>query len=132
MGGRGAASGLSVKGIKYGNEYVSIIRVDNIKYVKRRDGEPANMPLETMSQGRNRVYVLVNNRNMIKSIGFYDKTGKLKRWIDLDHDHGKGVPHVHIPQKHLGLEHSKQYIPLTKRDRAYSEKIIRVWKEVQK
>ena len=54
MGGRGAASGMSVSGNKYGTEYQAIHRADNIKYLKRNDGK-ANLPMETMADDQNRV-----------------------------------------------------------------------------
>ena len=34
MGGRGAASGISDKGRKYGSEYHSVLVKDNIKFVR--------------------------------------------------------------------------------------------------
>lgn len=33
MGGRGASSGLSVKGKPYGSEYHSVLKAGNIKFV---------------------------------------------------------------------------------------------------
>ena len=34
MGGRGASSGISNKGHKYGTEYHTVLRDENIKFVK--------------------------------------------------------------------------------------------------
>ena len=121
MGGRGAASGISVKGFEYGTEFKTLLRVDNIKFVQYNYGS-ATLPLETMSSGRNRVYVIVNKDNTIKSIGFYDKSGKKKRQIDLTHTHQGQNPHVHI-----GYNHSPFVVPLTKSDKAYIEKVGRIW-----
>lgn len=60
MGGRGASSGMSVKGKLYGTEYRSLLTVGNIKFIKKNDGN-VTAPLETMTKGR--VYVTLNNDN---------------------------------------------------------------------
>jgi hypothetical protein len=124
MGGRGAASGTSVKGIKYGNEYVSIVLAGNMKFVRRKQ-EPANVPLETMAADQNRVYVLINKDGVMKSITFYDKSGKRKRQIDLTHTHNGENPHVHIGYEHM------ETAPLTKSDKAYIAKAKRIWEAVK-
>lgn len=49
MGGRGASSGISDKGVPYGREYTSVLKSSNIKFVKKND-ESASAPLETMAQ----------------------------------------------------------------------------------
>ncbi len=49
MGGRGASSGISDKGVPYGREYTSVLKSGNIKFVKKNDGA-ASAPLETMAQ----------------------------------------------------------------------------------
>lgn len=46
MGGRGAASGVSDKGRKYGTEYHSVLVKDNIKFIKYKFGN-ATAPYET-------------------------------------------------------------------------------------
>ena len=124
MGGRGAASGESAEGLKYGTEFKSLLRVENIKFVQYQRSTAAKIPRETMSAGRNRVYVLVNNRGELKQITFYNKDGKLRRQIDFEHSGRHGFrPHVHE-----GYNHSKQDYPLTKGDIAYVEKVRRIWK----
>ena len=60
MDGRGAASGVSVKGAAYGSEYKTLFRVDNIKFVQPRKQGSSPVPLETMSAGKNRVYAFAN------------------------------------------------------------------------
>jgi hypothetical protein len=75
-----------------------------------------------MSSGKNRVYVLVNEDGVVKSIGFYDKQGRKKRQVDLTHEHNGQSPHVHI-----GYEHSPEYVRMTKSDWAYVEKVRRIW-----
>jgi hypothetical protein len=127
MGGRGAAGGVSDKGLKYGTEYTTIISVDNIKFVQPTNPIPYPVPKDTMSFGKNRVYAYMNAKGQLKSITFYGKTGKKRRQIDLDHKHHGKMPHVHI-----GYEHSEQDIPLTKSDKSYIAKIERIWRENKK
>jgi hypothetical protein len=121
----GAASGVSEKGVAYGNEYSTLFRVDNVKFVQRKEGA-ANVPLETMSAEKNRVYALINGKGQLKAIAFYDKSGKKKRQIDLTHHHDGKMPHVHI-----GYDHSDKGVPLTKSDEAYIKKVRRIWEVVK-
>jgi hypothetical protein len=123
MGGRGAASGVSAQGYKYGTEFRTLMSVDNIKFVQYQHSKSATIPLETMSSGRSRVYVLVNRQGELKSITFYNKDGKLKRSIDLLH----GEHHGFSPHVHEGYGHSTKAYPLTKSDKAYVEKVRRLW-----
>ena len=123
MGGRGAASGVSVKGYKYGTEFKTLLQVDNIKFVQYQHSTAATIPLETMSAGKNRIYVVVNNREELKHIVFYNKEGKNRRRIDLGHGHHHGFsPHVH--EGYVGTQQPRQ---LNKSDKAYVEKVRRIW-----
>jgi hypothetical protein len=128
MGGRGAASGVSDKGLEYGTEFKTLIRVDNIKFVTPTKAGASSSPLETMSADRNRVYAYVNYGGKLKSIVFYDKSGKRKRQIDLDHEHNGHMPHVHSGYDN---PHTKKHIPLTKSDNAYIAKVTRIWEDVK-
>lgn len=125
MGGRGAASGMSVRGIKYGQEYHSILTVDNIKFIMKNQGS-TTAPLETMSAFQNRVYVTVNARNIIKAITLYDSNGLRKAEIHLDHTHNGLKPHVHIgydePHNNTNTIALGQYTRLV-------NKILKVWSE---
>ena len=56
----------------------------------------ATAPLETRSADKNRVYVVVNRKGVLKSIAFYNKKGERRRQIDLSHEHEGKTPHVHI------------------------------------
>jgi hypothetical protein len=122
MGGRGAASGVSAQGYRYGTEFKTLMSVNNIKFVQYQNNESAKIPKETMSSERNRVYALINRQGNLKSITFYGKDERLRRQIDLDHKHGKEQPHAHS-----GYEHLKATVPLTKGDMAYIEKVRRIW-----
>jgi flagellar hook assembly protein FlgD len=94
MGGRGAASGVSSEGFKYGTEFRTILEVENIKFIKKNKNS-TKAPLETMSALKNRIYVTVNAKNKIKAITLYDDNGKRKGEIHLDHKHNGLQPHIH-------------------------------------
>jgi hypothetical protein len=130
MGGRGSASGISVKGIKYGTEFSTVLASGNLKFVKYEAGNNAKSPLETMSASKDRVYV-VTKGDVLKSVVFYDNQGKRNRQIDLDHDHYGVVPHVH-PGYDLQHQESDADIKLTKSDKMYINKVRKLWKEYKK
>lgn len=125
MGGRGAASGVSAQGIKYGQEYRSVMTVDNIKFILRNSGAP-NAPLETMSADKGRVYATIDSKGNVKAISFYDKNGKVERQIDLDHLHHGQVPHVHVG---YAENRSTDYIKMNKRDYFYYRKVRELWEK---
>ena len=60
MGGRGASSGISDKGRKYGSEYNTILQEGNIKFVTKSDRTSETL-METMTPGR--VYVTVGGKD---------------------------------------------------------------------
>ena len=107
MGGRGAASGISDKGRKYGTEYHSVLVKDNIKFVKYNLSKSTTPPMETMTKGR--IYVTVNTEGILKSITFHDKENKRNKQIDLDHAHkinGRWEkPNVHYGYLNIHNEH---------------------------
>ena len=90
MGGRGASSGISKHGKKYGTQYKTIIASGNIKFVQLRKGAQESL-LETRTKGR--VYVLVGV-NGPKGIMYYDNNLKRSKRIDLDHSHNGMKPHT--------------------------------------
>jgi len=101
MGGRGSASAKRNPYGKhnqfiYGDEFRSILYVDNIKFVKYTIAINEKIPLETQSASRKRVYVIVRDDGKLKSIATYSKDGLIDRQIDIDRDHGKGIPHLHL------------------------------------
>lgn len=98
MGGRGASSGVSEKGKKYGTEFRTLYKSGNIKFVKYNDSTAAKTPQETMTKGR--VYVTVNNLNKPISITYYDRNNKRERQIDLEHSHNGKQPHTHHGYNH--------------------------------
>lgn len=125
MGGRGASSGISNRGKKYGTEYKTILQSGNIKFVKYNDSKSAKTPMETMTRGR--VYVTINNKNEIASISYYDNEGKRNKQIDLTHYHNingnKEKPHTHF-----GYEHNeKGNYKINKKDKKMIDKISKIW-----
>ena len=131
VGGRGASSGVSVKGKLYGTEYKSLLEYKNIKFVKYLGNEKttkpsATPPMETMTKGR--VYVTVNNENKLKSITFYDKNNLRYKQIDRI-----GKPHYvngspMIPHTHLGYWHDENGSRnVTVFERHFIELVRRIW-----
>ena len=128
MGGRGAASGASVRDGKvyvYGTEYRSVLEIKNIKFVVNNEGE-ARTPMETQTQGR--IYVTINSNNDIKAITFYDKDGKRKRQIDVS-----GKPHEingksELPHTHNGYFHDENGTrALTPSEKRFVDIVKRLW-----
>ena len=124
MGGRGAASGISDKGIQYGTEYHTILSVDNIKFVKKNRGS-VNAPIETMSAFKDRIYVTINNQDKIKAITLFDKTGKRNGEIHLDRHNGI-APHIHLG--YIGKHTEENTFPVTKHTKLLN-KVLKYWKE---
>ena len=120
MGGRGSGTG---KGINpYGSEFITLLAVDNIKYVKYRFADEAKIPLETQSSSRNRIYVILTKDDKIKSIATYNKSGIIDRHIDADHDHGQGIPHLHIWEGY-----SRKPDKITDTDIKLFERVRNIW-----
>lgn len=127
MGGRGAASGISDKGRKYGTEYHSVLVKNNIKFVKYNFGNVTS-PYETQS-GKHRVYVTINNKNIPKYITTYDNTGKRTKQIDLTgQGHYVGNKKIDPPHTHVGYEHQgSKTRSLTKKERNLVEYVKKIW-----
>lgn len=124
MGGRGASSGMSVKGKPYGSEYKTVLKDGNIKFVKANMGL-ATAPMETMTRGR--VYVTVNEADQLKFISYYDTSNKRVKQIDLDKPH-KGIsPHTHHGYEHSENDSAKGFANLTTEEKKLVEKINRIW-----
>lgn len=128
MGGRGASSGATYKwrgkDHKYGDEYTTVLQVRNIKFVKINEGS-TTAPMETRTNGR--VYVTVADDDHIKSISYYDKSGKRKKQIDLDHPHPvNGKPSKQ--HTHLGYNHNENGDRLpSKREQRMIDRVNRIW-----
>jgi hypothetical protein len=129
MGGRGAASGISKQGKKYGTEYKTLLAIGNIKFIEENSGDN-HAPVETMTKGR--VYVSVNSKDHhLKSINYYDDDGKRFKSVHLDHPHRQMLPHTHEGYYH------DEYRPkgprkTNDRERALIEKVNRIWEQRQR
>lgn len=122
MGGRGASSGLSDKGKKYGTEYTTIAQFGNVKVVRANDGG-AKAPMETMTPGH--VYATVDKFNDIKYITFHDAEGERVKQIDVKGKKHNGA----LPHTHNGYEHDEHgtYPGLSHMDSKRVEKILKSW-----
>lgn len=122
MGGRGASSGISDSGKKYGTEFSTLLREGNIKFVRYNGANNAKDPLETMTHGR--VYAVVNDKNEINSINYYDPDGKRTRSINLLHDH-KEIKGKHT---HEGYYHDEKGTrKLTEQEKKLVEFVKKAW-----
>ena len=130
MGGRGASSGISNKGRKYGTEYTSLLTVDNIKFVRYNLSTASTAPMETMTQGR--VYALITMKNEVKSISYYDEAGKRFKQIDIiDQPHiidgEKVIPHTHHGYNHNENDGKAGAVRLTSDERVMVDKVLKSW-----
>lgn len=125
MGGRGASSGVSNKGHKYGTEYRTLLKSGNIKFVKSNESGSTKTPMETMTKGR--VYVTVNNKNELTAITYYNNNGKRNRQIDLQKAH-KGIkPHTHHGYEHNENDSKKGASKLTTEEIKMVDRITKIW-----
>lgn len=125
MGGRGASSGISNKGHKYGTEYKTVLKDGNIKFVKYKESKSTKTPMETMTKGR--VYVTVNNQNELTAITYYNNNGKRNRQIDLQKAH-KGIkPHTHHGYEHNENDSKKGASKLSTEERKMVDRVTKIW-----
>lgn len=133
MGGRGASSGISKKGHKYGDDYKSLFTSGNIKFVikKRKDAESL---METRT--KNRVYVLVsktgtkgNEKLCLKSIVYMGKDLMRKKSTDLDHKHKGMQPHTHHGYQHNENDSQLGAAHLTTKEKVMKNRVERLWAE---
>lgn len=122
MGGRGASSGISNKGKKYGTEYKTLAQFGAVKVIKINKGLSTTAPMETIHPKR--VYATVDKNNDIKHITFYDNYSERCKQIDVKgHKHNGLLPHVHE-----GYEHSEIVTrDLTIQERKYVDKLLKEW-----
>lgn len=121
MGGRGASSGTSVKGNRYGSQYHAVMAAGNIKFVSKNSRESESL-IETMTRGR--VYAHVEGDDL-KSIIYFDADGKRSKQIDLTHEHEGKKPHTHYGYEFKKGEHDAS--ELTTKEKAMVERVIKLW-----
>ncbi len=123
MGGRGASSGISDKGNKYGSQYHTILQDGNIKFVSKNERTSESL-METMTRGR--VYVTVGGNDLL-SIMYFDKNNKRVKSIDLDHEHKKMKPHTHHGYIHFENDGPKGAANLTTEEKKMVERVRKLW-----
>lgn len=125
MGGRGASSGTSVKGNRYGSQYHTVLQSGNIKFVTKNARESETL-METMTRGR--VYVHVESGEL-KSIVYFDNANKRTKQVDLGHPHRPGFDGEHT---HHGYNHNENDSPkgaanLTSEEWKMVERVRSIW-----
>lgn len=124
MGGRGASSGTSVYGNKYGSQYHSLLTVGNIKFLEKNKGAEESLQ-ETMTRGR--VYVEVVN-GKLKAIYYFDNENKRSKQIHLNKPHYGKQPHTHHGYNHKENEPSKDGASnLTVSEKKMVERVQKIW-----
>ena len=124
MGGRGASSGMSVKGNKYGSQYHAVMKSGNILFVEKNDRNSESL-METMTEGR--VYVTVGGNDLLQII-YFDTENKRNKTIDLSHSHKGMEPHVHHGYNHSENDGPKGATKLTAKEKKMVDKVERLWK----
>lgn len=124
MGGRGASSGVSNKGHKYGTDYKTVLKDSNIKFVKKTSNNSETI-METMTKGR--VYVYINNKDEITNIVYFDKNNKRNKQIDLGHQHDGKKPHIHHGYLHNEKDSPKGYSKLTLEEKKMVDRVTKIW-----
>ncbi len=125
MGGRGASSGISDKGRRYGTEYHTVLQDGNVKFVKSDSVGSTKTPMETMKKGR--VYVTVNDNNELSAITYYDNSGKRTKQIDLKKAHNGLKPHIHHGYIHNENDSKKGGAKLTPKEIAMVDRVNKLW-----
>lgn len=125
MGGRGAASGLSAKGMPYGSEFHTVHQAGNIKFLVSNSGS-AKTPMETMTNGR--VYATVNDQGAVKAITYYDKHNKRFKQIDIQGPRHTVNGKPELPHTHIGYVHEEKGTRiLTTKEKKMVERVLSAW-----
>lgn len=120
MGGRGASSGKSIWGRKYGSQYHTVIQADNVKFVQKNSRKSESL-LETMTPGR--VYAEVGGKDLLRII-FFDSENKRNRVIE--HDKRNNTWHVHEGYYHTEYS-DNEHEDLTERDKKILARVRSIW-----
>lgn len=124
MGGRGASSGISTNGNRYGTQYRTVVSSGNVKIVRPK-AESTESLLETATRGR--VYGLLNSKGDIGSIVYFDNNGKRTKRIDLDHSHRKMKPHTQHGYLGGGRDGKKGASRSTPDEKRMVERVRSIW-----
>ena len=123
MGGRGASSGISKKGNKYGSQYHTVLESGNIKFVEKNFRQAETL-METMTEGR--VYVTVGGEDLLQVI-YFDTENKRTKTIDLDHAHKGMDRHTHHGYYHNENDGPKGATNLTPKEKQMVDRITKLW-----
>ncbi|MCM1023841.1 MAG: hypothetical protein NC395_07255 [Prevotella sp.] len=129
MGGRGASSGISDKGRKYGTEYKTLLTDGNIKFVEKT-GNTSEDLAETMTRGR--VYAEVNAVGKIRRIVYFDTQNKRNKIVELNHPHQNMQPHTHHGYIHSENDSKKGAANLTTEEKKMVDKVKKLWYDYKK
>lgn len=124
MGGRGASSGTSKAGNRYGSQYRTVVSSGNIKIIDAKHSDVETV-VETMTRGR--VYGILNSKGNLGSIVYFDDENKRSKRIDLDHIHKKMIPHTQHGYMTGGNDGKKGASSLTPNEKKMVERIRRLW-----
>lgn len=127
MGDRGASSGTSANGNKYGSQYHSVMTVGNIKFIEKNSKSSETL-METMTAGR--VYVVVD-RGEPKSIVYFDTENKRSKQIDLA-DHKGLNPHIHHGYLHNENSPNGQPTRLSTEQSRMVDRVLAQWEEYKR
>lgn len=120
FGGRGASSGRSDKGNKYGSQYHTVLEHENIKFVTNNIKNQEAL-METMTDGR--IYVQVGGDDMLRIVQF-DKDNKRNKTIEKNKRTGEW--HVHRGYNHTEYSND-EHEALTDKDKTLIDKITKLW-----
>jgi hypothetical protein len=123
MGGRGASSGISVKGNEYGTQYRTLLTSGNIVFVTK-EGRSSEPLMETMT--KRRIYVTVGGNDLI-SITYFDKNNKRSKTIHLNHPHKGMKPHTHHGYLHSENDGPKGASNLSNDEKKMVDLVNQLW-----
>lgn len=120
FGGRGASSGISEKGNKYGSQYKTLLEHENIKFVTNvvKNYEPL---METMTKGR--MYVQVGGEDIVRIVQMGEKN---KRNKVIEKDKRTGEWHVHHGYFHTE-DSEKPHEPLNSSEQKLLDNVKKIW-----
>lgn len=124
MGGRGASSGISHSGKKYGTEYKTLLTDGNIKFITKTS-RTSETVVETMTEGR--VYVTVGGDDIL-SVTYFDTDNKRVKTIDVSHPHKGLKPHVHHGYYHSENDTAaKGAAKLNDKEKIMLDNVKKIW-----
>ena len=124
MGGRGASSGTSKAGNRYGSQYRTVVSSGNIKIIDARHSGVETV-IETMTRGQSLWCTELERKSWKHS--HFDNENKRSKRIDLDHTHKKMIPHTQHGYMTGGNDGKKGVSSLTPNEKKMVERIRRLW-----